>query len=212
MLHATCLYPFRPPPRSPPAAMYERAPRVLRYADGGSTADHVGPGAYQVPFPKQQAAGEVRARQASAGCLPSLPSRPARCLQVNGIAPLPGCHPQEAAGRCSPCLGAPAGHRAGHRAVAAHIVLAGVQLDARFRFPTLWAVTGSGRPSYCPPAFPMATLSASHPCPALSERHIDLPKCNFYVSALQCHLRVVPCVFSGRCRLYAQTPVLLEHT
>ncbi|XP_070289422.1 sperm-tail PG-rich repeat-containing protein 2 [Myotis yumanensis] len=37
--------------------MYERAPRVLRYTDGGSTADHVGPGAYQVPFPKRQAAG-----------------------------------------------------------------------------------------------------------------------------------------------------------
>ncbi|ELK37599.1 hypothetical protein MDA_GLEAN10013582 [Myotis davidii] len=37
--------------------MYERAPRVLRFADGGSTAEHVGPGSYQVPFPKQQAAG-----------------------------------------------------------------------------------------------------------------------------------------------------------
>ncbi|EPQ03375.1 hypothetical protein D623_10010419 [Myotis brandtii] len=37
--------------------MYERTPRVLRYTDGGSTADHVGPGAYQVPFPKRQAAG-----------------------------------------------------------------------------------------------------------------------------------------------------------
>lgn len=73
VLHATCLYPFRPPPPSPPAAMYERAPRVLRFADGGSTADHVGPGAYQVPFPKQQAAGEMRARQASAGRLPFLP-------------------------------------------------------------------------------------------------------------------------------------------
>ncbi|XP_036298949.1 sperm-tail PG-rich repeat-containing protein 2 [Pipistrellus kuhlii] len=37
--------------------MYERAPRVLRFADGGSTEDHVGPGSYQVPFPRQQATG-----------------------------------------------------------------------------------------------------------------------------------------------------------
>ncbi|XP_016066689.1 PREDICTED: sperm-tail PG-rich repeat-containing protein 2 [Miniopterus natalensis] len=37
--------------------MYDRAPRVLRYAEGGSTEDHVGPGSYQVPFPKQQATG-----------------------------------------------------------------------------------------------------------------------------------------------------------
>nr|KAF6502868.1 sperm tail PG-rich repeat containing 2 [Molossus molossus] len=37
--------------------MYDRAPRVLRCAEGGSTEDHVGPGSYQVPFPKQQARG-----------------------------------------------------------------------------------------------------------------------------------------------------------
>lgn len=37
--------------------MYDRAPRLLRLAEGGSTEDHVGPGSYQVPFLKQQAAG-----------------------------------------------------------------------------------------------------------------------------------------------------------
>ncbi|XP_004431081.1 PREDICTED: sperm-tail PG-rich repeat-containing protein 2 [Ceratotherium simum simum] len=37
--------------------MYDRAPRLLRLAEGGSTEDHVGPGSYQVPFVKQQAAG-----------------------------------------------------------------------------------------------------------------------------------------------------------
>ncbi|KAK1345719.1 hypothetical protein QTO34_008183 [Cnephaeus nilssonii] len=31
--------------------------QVIVYADGGSTEDHVGPGSYQVPFLKQQAAG-----------------------------------------------------------------------------------------------------------------------------------------------------------
>uniref|UniRef100_A0AAA9TJV3 Sperm tail PG-rich repeat containing 2 n=1 Tax=Bos taurus TaxID=9913 RepID=A0AAA9TJV3_BOVIN len=35
--------------------MYDRAPRVLRLAEGGSTEDRVGPGSYQVPYPKQQA-------------------------------------------------------------------------------------------------------------------------------------------------------------
>ncbi|KAB1282638.1 Sperm-tail PG-rich repeat-containing protein 2 [Camelus dromedarius] len=37
--------------------MYDRAPRLLRLAEGGSTEDHVGPGSYQVPFLKQQATG-----------------------------------------------------------------------------------------------------------------------------------------------------------
>ncbi|XP_053522409.1 sperm-tail PG-rich repeat-containing protein 2 [Artibeus jamaicensis] len=37
--------------------MYDRAPRVLRFAEGGGTEDHVGPGSYQVPFLKQQATG-----------------------------------------------------------------------------------------------------------------------------------------------------------
>ncbi|KAM5340285.1 sperm-tail PG-rich repeat-containing protein 2 [Glossophaga mutica] len=37
--------------------MYDRTPRVLRFAEGGSTEDHVGPGSYQVPFLKQQATG-----------------------------------------------------------------------------------------------------------------------------------------------------------
>uniref|UniRef100_A0A8C4M025 Sperm tail PG-rich repeat containing 2 n=1 Tax=Equus asinus TaxID=9793 RepID=A0A8C4M025_EQUAS len=37
--------------------MYDRAPRWLRLAKGGSTEDHVGPGSYQVPFLKQQATG-----------------------------------------------------------------------------------------------------------------------------------------------------------
>ncbi|XP_057584969.1 sperm-tail PG-rich repeat-containing protein 2 [Hippopotamus amphibius kiboko] len=37
--------------------MYDRAPRVLRLTEGGSTEDHVGPGSYQVPFLKQQATG-----------------------------------------------------------------------------------------------------------------------------------------------------------
>ncbi|XP_058403524.1 sperm-tail PG-rich repeat-containing protein 2 isoform X7 [Diceros bicornis minor] len=41
----------------PPPIMYDRAPRLLRLAEGGSTEDHVGPGSYQVPFVKQQAAG-----------------------------------------------------------------------------------------------------------------------------------------------------------
>ncbi|XP_055443722.1 sperm-tail PG-rich repeat-containing protein 2-like isoform X3 [Bubalus kerabau] len=35
--------------------MYDRAPRVLRLAERGSTEDRVGPGSYQVPYPKQQA-------------------------------------------------------------------------------------------------------------------------------------------------------------
>ncbi|ELR45768.1 hypothetical protein M91_13972, partial [Bos mutus] len=35
--------------------MYDRAPRVLRLAEGGSTEDRVGPGSYQVPYLKQQA-------------------------------------------------------------------------------------------------------------------------------------------------------------
>ncbi|KAF6133144.1 sperm tail PG-rich repeat containing 2 [Phyllostomus discolor] len=37
--------------------MYDRTPRVLRFAEGGGTEDHVGPGSYQVPFLKQQATG-----------------------------------------------------------------------------------------------------------------------------------------------------------
>uniref|UniRef100_A0A671DK11 Sperm tail PG-rich repeat containing 2 n=1 Tax=Rhinolophus ferrumequinum TaxID=59479 RepID=A0A671DK11_RHIFE len=37
--------------------MYDRAPRSLKLAEGGSTEDHVGPGSYQVPFLKQQATG-----------------------------------------------------------------------------------------------------------------------------------------------------------
>ncbi|XP_040607647.1 sperm-tail PG-rich repeat-containing protein 2 isoform X2 [Mesocricetus auratus] len=37
--------------------MYDRAPRCLRLAEGGSTAEHVGPGSYQVPFPKPAAGG-----------------------------------------------------------------------------------------------------------------------------------------------------------
>ncbi|XP_048189436.1 sperm-tail PG-rich repeat-containing protein 2 isoform X6 [Perognathus longimembris pacificus] len=36
--------------------MYDRAPRLLRLAVGGSTEAHVGPGSYQVPFPKEQVA------------------------------------------------------------------------------------------------------------------------------------------------------------
>ncbi|XP_062963534.1 sperm-tail PG-rich repeat-containing protein 2 [Cynocephalus volans] len=37
--------------------MYDRAPRFLGLAEGGSTEAHVGPGSYQVPFLKQQATG-----------------------------------------------------------------------------------------------------------------------------------------------------------
>uniref|UniRef100_A0A8C2LWT6 Sperm tail PG rich repeat containing 2 n=1 Tax=Cricetulus griseus TaxID=10029 RepID=A0A8C2LWT6_CRIGR len=37
--------------------MYDRAPRWLRWAEGGSTEEHVGPGSYQVLFPKQRATG-----------------------------------------------------------------------------------------------------------------------------------------------------------
>uniref|UniRef100_A0A8D2EE81 Sperm tail PG-rich repeat containing 2 n=1 Tax=Theropithecus gelada TaxID=9565 RepID=A0A8D2EE81_THEGE len=37
--------------------MYDRAPRLLKLAEGGSTEAHVGPGSYQVPFLKQQATG-----------------------------------------------------------------------------------------------------------------------------------------------------------
>ncbi|ELW63377.1 hypothetical protein TREES_T100009131 [Tupaia chinensis] len=37
--------------------MYDRAPRVLKLAEGGSTEARVGPGSYQVPFPKQRATG-----------------------------------------------------------------------------------------------------------------------------------------------------------
>ncbi|XP_076998904.1 sperm-tail PG-rich repeat-containing protein 2 isoform X2 [Tamandua tetradactyla] len=37
--------------------MYDRAPRLLRLAEGGSTEAHVGPGSYQVPFLKQQVTG-----------------------------------------------------------------------------------------------------------------------------------------------------------
>ncbi|XP_049743027.1 sperm-tail PG-rich repeat-containing protein 2 [Elephas maximus indicus] len=37
--------------------MYDRAPRLLRLTEGGSTEDCVGPGSYQVPFLKQQATG-----------------------------------------------------------------------------------------------------------------------------------------------------------
>ncbi|KAM5255883.1 sperm-tail PG-rich repeat-containing protein 2 [Ctenodactylus gundi] len=35
--------------------MYDRAPRLLRVAEGGSTGEHVGPGSYQVPLLKPQA-------------------------------------------------------------------------------------------------------------------------------------------------------------
>ncbi|XP_072666821.1 sperm-tail PG-rich repeat-containing protein 2 isoform X7 [Canis lupus baileyi] len=37
--------------------MYDRAPRLLRLAEGGSTEEHVGPGSYQVPVLRQQATG-----------------------------------------------------------------------------------------------------------------------------------------------------------
>uniref|UniRef100_A0A2I3N7M7 Sperm tail PG-rich repeat containing 2 n=1 Tax=Papio anubis TaxID=9555 RepID=A0A2I3N7M7_PAPAN len=37
--------------------MYDRAPRLLKLAEGGSTEAHVGPGSYQVPFLRQQATG-----------------------------------------------------------------------------------------------------------------------------------------------------------
>ncbi|XP_042135943.1 sperm-tail PG-rich repeat-containing protein 2 isoform X1 [Peromyscus maniculatus bairdii] len=37
--------------------MYDRAPRWLGLAHGGSTQEHVGPGSYQVPFPKQGPTG-----------------------------------------------------------------------------------------------------------------------------------------------------------
>ncbi|EHB07463.1 Catenin alpha-1 [Heterocephalus glaber] len=39
-----------------PLALYDRAPRWLRVAEGGSTEDHVGPGTYQVPVLKLRAA------------------------------------------------------------------------------------------------------------------------------------------------------------
>uniref|UniRef100_A0A8D2CTC2 Sperm tail PG-rich repeat containing 2 n=1 Tax=Sciurus vulgaris TaxID=55149 RepID=A0A8D2CTC2_SCIVU len=45
--------------------MYDRAPRLLRLAEGGSTEEHVGPGSYQVPSLKRQATG---------GCAPFLSS------------------------------------------------------------------------------------------------------------------------------------------
>ncbi|GAB1288175.1 Sperm-tail PG-rich repeat-containing protein 2 [Apodemus speciosus] len=37
--------------------MYDRAPRCLDFANPGGTEEHVGPGTYQVPFPKQRATG-----------------------------------------------------------------------------------------------------------------------------------------------------------
>ncbi|XP_058523015.1 sperm-tail PG-rich repeat-containing protein 2 [Ochotona princeps] len=37
--------------------MYDRAPRLLRSTEGGSTGAHVGPGSYEVPFLKQQGTG-----------------------------------------------------------------------------------------------------------------------------------------------------------
>ncbi|XP_040823208.1 sperm-tail PG-rich repeat-containing protein 2 [Ochotona curzoniae] len=37
--------------------MYDRAPRLLRSTEGGSTEAHVGPGSYEVPFLKQQGTG-----------------------------------------------------------------------------------------------------------------------------------------------------------
>ncbi|XP_062054893.1 sperm-tail PG-rich repeat-containing protein 2 [Lepus europaeus] len=37
--------------------MYDRAPRLLRLVEGGSTEAHVGPGSYQVPFLKQRRTG-----------------------------------------------------------------------------------------------------------------------------------------------------------
>ncbi|XP_042557532.1 sperm-tail PG-rich repeat-containing protein 2 [Dipodomys spectabilis] len=42
--------------------MYDRAPRLLRLAEGGSTEAHVGPGSYQVPFPKERDAGKMPGR------------------------------------------------------------------------------------------------------------------------------------------------------
>nr|XP_004661600.2 sperm-tail PG-rich repeat-containing protein 2 [Jaculus jaculus] len=45
--------------------MYDRAPRLLSLAALGSTEEHVGPGSYQVSFPKRQATG---------GCAPFLSS------------------------------------------------------------------------------------------------------------------------------------------
>lgn len=39
--------------------MYDRAPRCLDFPNPGSTEEHVGPGTYQVPFPKQQATGKM---------------------------------------------------------------------------------------------------------------------------------------------------------
>ncbi|KAK7811040.1 hypothetical protein U0070_010199 [Myodes glareolus] len=39
--------------------MYDRAPRWFRLAHGGSTEEHVGPGSYQVPFPKPRATGQT---------------------------------------------------------------------------------------------------------------------------------------------------------
>uniref|UniRef100_A0A8D2HWX5 Sperm tail PG-rich repeat containing 2 n=1 Tax=Urocitellus parryii TaxID=9999 RepID=A0A8D2HWX5_UROPR len=45
--------------------MYDRAPRLLRLAEGGSTEEHVGPGSYQVLSLKRQATG---------GCAPFLSS------------------------------------------------------------------------------------------------------------------------------------------
>ncbi|KAM6177397.1 LOW QUALITY PROTEIN: sperm-tail PG-rich repeat-containing protein 2 [Erethizon dorsatum] len=39
--------------------MYDRAPRWLPAAAGGGTESHVGPGSYQVPFPRPRGAGKV---------------------------------------------------------------------------------------------------------------------------------------------------------
>lgn len=39
--------------------MYDRAPRWHDLANRGSTEEHVGPGTYQVPFPKQGATGKM---------------------------------------------------------------------------------------------------------------------------------------------------------
>lgn len=38
--------------------MYDRAPRSLDLANRGGTEEHVGPGSYQVPFPKPRAPGK----------------------------------------------------------------------------------------------------------------------------------------------------------
>ncbi|XP_073748097.1 sperm-tail PG-rich repeat-containing protein 2 isoform X2 [Callorhinus ursinus] len=52
-----CFAAVPPAPSHPPTIMYDRAPRLLRLAEGGSTEEHVGPGTYRVPCLKEQATG-----------------------------------------------------------------------------------------------------------------------------------------------------------